>query len=386
MKKAAVYLRVNQHIFLNESNLNEYKNKFIKYAQENDLSIENFYIDNSSLKDKSASEAKKLYKESFFNGVEVVLISDIFSVVKKKEVAETLRSLISKYNIHIISIDGIINTFKMGLDILNGYFNIRQAMINEHQQNVKDGLQQNAHNGFFNGSVAPYGYECIKGKLYKRNDLTPLIVQNIFNDYINGLGVDTIAKKLTIDNVPTPSTVAGKANKSKNWHGSSIKLILQNKAYIGHLVQMKETTVPNSNIRVKKDDKDFIVVKNTHEPLISEEDFERVQKLLLSKKRVSAAKEERLLSGKLVCDDCKSKMIFATNRNGYICSTYKKYGKDSCSSHSIKEEVLIHIVSNLLKESEHIQDATVDLDREFVLKNIKSIDVMKDKSIKINYL
>lgn len=383
MKKAAVYLRVNQYTFLNESELNDYKDVFALYSRKHGLIISDFYIDNTGLRDKSISEMKRLCNDASIDNIDVILILDIFSVVKKRDVNEMLCSLISQYDIHVISIDGIINTFKMGKDVLNGYLNMRQAMIKDHQQNVKAGLQQNAHSGLFNGSVAPYGYECIKGKLFKREDSSPFIVQNIFKDYLSGIGMDTIAKRLTIANVPTPSMVAGKSNKSTKWHGSTIKLILQNKAYIGHLVQMKETTAPNSNVRIKNDIDDCIIVENTHEPLVSEEDFEKVQKLLMSRKRVSSSKEERLLSGKLICNDCKSKMVFATNRNGYICSTYKKYGKDSCSSHAIKEDVLINKVSNSLKESKYIKDTTTDLNREFVLKHIESISVMRDKSIKI---
>lgn len=55
--------------------------------------------------------------------------------------------------------------------------------------------------------------------------------------------------------------------------------------------------------------------------------------------------KDRPLKGLLICPDCKKGMLYATNRKGYICSTYKKYGKDLCTSHVINEKEILSIVS-----------------------------------------
>ncbi|NFN93220.1 hypothetical protein FDB28_03765 [Clostridium botulinum] len=90
-------------------------------------------------------------------------------------------------------------------------------------ERIKAALKTRAELGLFNGSIAPYGYECIDSKLYIRNDDTPKIVKRIFSEYIGGKGIDTIARHLFNEDIPTPSMIAGKSNANNKWHGTTIK-------------------------------------------------------------------------------------------------------------------------------------------------------------------
>jgi site-specific DNA recombinase len=100
-----------------------------------------------------------------------------------------------------------------------------------------------AGRGQFVGSNPPYGYYTENGKLKIRNDDTPNIVRRIFTEYIGGKGMDSIAKSLTAEKIPTPSQVAKKSNASPLWHSSTIKNILNNQHYCGNLVQNRTETV-----------------------------------------------------------------------------------------------------------------------------------------------
>ena len=64
-------------------------------------------------------------------------------------------------------------------------------------------LTTRARNALFNGSISPYGYYCIKGKLFIRNNDTAEIIKRIFTEYIGWKGIDSIDKCLFNDNIST---------------------------------------------------------------------------------------------------------------------------------------------------------------------------------------
>ncbi len=93
-------------------------------------------------------------------------------------------------------------------------------------------------------------------------------------------GINTICKNLIKDNIPSPTSLINN-NYYVLWNGTTIRRILKNEVYIGNTVGHK---VKKVNYKIKKQvilPKDnWIKVENTHEPIISEEDFEKVQNIL----------------------------------------------------------------------------------------------------------
>ena len=93
-------------------------------------------------------------------------------------------------------------------------------------------------------------------------------------------GINTICKNLIKDNIPSPTSLINNKNYVL-WNGTTIRRILKNEVYIGNTVGHK---VKKINYKIKKQvilPKDnWIKVENTHEPIISKEDFEKVQNIL----------------------------------------------------------------------------------------------------------
>ena len=93
-------------------------------------------------------------------------------------------------------------------------------------------------------------------------------------------GINTICKNLIKDNIPSPISLTNNKNYVL-WNGTTIRRILKNEVYIGNTVGHK---VKKVNYKIKKQvmlPKDnWIKVANTHEPIISKEDFEKVQNIL----------------------------------------------------------------------------------------------------------
>ena len=88
---------------------------------------------------------------------------------------------------------------------------------------------------------------------------------------------------------------------------------------------------------------------NTHEAIVEDAVFERVQELRANKRRPTKADRQGMFSGLVYCADCGSKLHFATcksfngSQDHYRCAKYKS-NTGSCTAHFIREEVLKQIV------------------------------------------
>ena len=215
------------------------------------------------------------------------------------------------------------------------------------------------------------------------------VVRKIFNMYLEGMGTIRISQRLNElgimtrgDYIKTGSIYREDniVSSTKGWRPNGIRSMLSNKAYIGAVCQRRRTT---RNYKDRKpiylDEKDQIVVYDMHEPIVSKEQFDKVQEILKSRctKTSQHSKELYLFSGMLRCAGCKSSMIrnpkFHKNKwyVYYKCRGYNQRGTKVCNhSHSIGEEKLVAAVRYAL----NIQIQTlVDMKRviEAINKNKK---------------
>ena len=229
--------------------------------------------------------------------------------------------------------------------------------------------------GEFIGSFAVYGY--MKDPDNKNHliidDYAATIVQDIFRWKLEGKSNEKIADKLNRMGVLSPSeykkskghkynTGFGSGRKSR-WSANAIRRILTDQTYLGYVVQGKKTT-PNHKVKkiIKKKPDEWVVVKDMHEPIIDQETFLSVQKVLQMDTRVSPQKEEvYLYSGVVFCGDCGGNMvrkIVSAGKNAkgdvrkypyFTCSSYKK-DIHCCGSHLFKESALEEAVLITLKK------------------------------------
>jgi hypothetical protein len=170
-------------------------------------------------------------------------------------------------------------------------------------------------------------------------------------DKLNALGVLAPADYKRTTGVNFKSSF--QTHLSSKWSAVAVIRILKNPIYYGVLQQGKSQRV-NYKVKVQRalPEKDWVVIKNHHPGIVTETEFETVQKLLEKDTRVAPG-EDRLymFGGLLVCGDCESNLIRRTNSYKgektvfYICSSYNKK-KDQCTRHSIREDVLIKLVKN----------------------------------------
>ena len=204
-----------------------------------------------------------------------------------------------------------------------------------------------------------------------------------------------IADYLSEQKIPIPSDYNNKKRgiRSLNyglWPTSTIRFILSNEVYTGTIVQGKKKKLNYKSkkfVNVPKED--WIRVEDMHEPLVSKEDFKRVQRIIETTKGGKIIKTDYLFKGLLKCHECGGYIGIRTpDKNGNIygrCQRYGRYGKfDICSPHNFNYEIL---EQQLLKILRDICNKYADMKRleEIAIKK-KGVQCEKAEQIRmINY-
>lgn len=239
---------------------------------------------------------------------------------------------------------------------------MNDSYIRDISVKIRSQFEVKRKNGKYVGAFVTYGYRKSdedKHTIVVDKDAAK-VVKTIFDMRLGGMSANAIADKLNLLNVPSPAEYKKQSgsNFSANfqkkieakWSAKAIIRILTNEIYTGTLIQGKCTT---ANYKVKKiiekDRSEWAIIFNNHEPIISKEQFETVQKLLKQDTHTnSERKEPYLFSGFIECADCHSSLTRrkATYNNKiysyYMCST-NKLGL-GCSSHRVNENVLYESV------------------------------------------
>ena len=390
-KRVAAYIRVSKDRYEQKSSLKNQEEQIIQYANDNGYIIVEFYKDIETGTIENRADFERLLKDAREDKFDIIISKEISRLARNVALSYKIKMIAEDFNIGLITLDGSINTLD-GCEELYGL----HSWLAEHEAKktsirLKSMLTTRARNGLFNGSIPPYGYYCIKGKLFIRNDDTPDIIKRIFTEYIGGKGIDSIAKGLFNDNIPTNSQINNKKNASNVWYGNTIKDILTNQAYIGNMEQKKESTINAINKkRVKNDASERILVKNTHEPIISKEIFYIVQELLKSKHKERGHQSSHLFTNILRCADCGKGMHFKKNRKGYVCGTYVKLGKNVCSDHIVRESALSETILKELNSFMSSYSPTINskqlktIYKKKVSKFESAIKANEQKLIKLN--
>lgn len=344
--KCAVYIRVSTNKEEQKASLINQRELFLRYIHERGWDLFELYVEiETGTKDRKRPQLKKMLEDAKANKFDIILAKELSRLSRNISLSCKIKDLVMNNELHIITLEGAINTLNGNLGKFGLYAWLSEYESQTTSSRVKYSLDNRARKGLFKGSTPPFGYRIEDGKLYVREDNFPDIVRRIYREYMAGNGQDIIARRLWEDGIPSPSQVAGKSNASSIWHGSTIMLILKNENYTGDLVQSKTTTISVTSEKRKKNAKeDWIIVKDSHEAIISKSDFKTVQELIKARGRIKAVTQTHLFSNILFCSDCGSGMHFKANRKGYVCGNYDKRGSSACASHIVREKELADII------------------------------------------
>ncbi|MGD6779979.1 recombinase family protein [Sutcliffiella horikoshii] len=348
--RCAIYARVSTEMDSQKTSIDNQIDLFRRYAFDNGWQIVEIYKDNQSGTKSNRPGLISMIEDGKAGKYDVILAKELSRLARNGKLSYDLRDTCQQNNIHIVCLDNSINTISGDVGNFGLFAWLYENESASSSRRNKAAQSTKAKNGFFIGSVPPYGYSSNKGKLVIREDNTPEIVRRIFTEYLQGKGMDSIARDLTAESVPTPSQVARKSNASPLWHASSIKLILNNQHYCGDLVQNKTETISVTTNKRKVPEK-ATIIEATHEPIISKEIFQSVKKMLQSRTRTTTAPKKHLFTNVLYCECCQKGMWYKANQKGYKCGGNLKHGDIFCLNRTvIREQALKQIILEDIQE------------------------------------
>ena len=258
--------------------------------------------------------------------------------------------------------------------------NLVNAMYSRDiSKKVSTALRAQMETGNFRNRNLPYGYLWNGDKTaYVVDEEAAAVVRQIFEWKLREVSVYTIVERLKTGGIESPERHkrrAGARNgdniQGEGWCPSTIRGILQNRAYIGEMVCGKSETALYKGLKkhVTETDK-WIVVPDAHPPIVSVSDFEAVERQMQedSAHRETAMEWSAdiragmidLFAGKIFCADCGKRMYYkrqricgcknVTFRGIYDCSTHVRRGHATCFNHFIRQDALNEKVFNAIRD------------------------------------
>lgn len=206
---------------------------------------------------------------------------------------------------------------------------------------IRSILKNKKEQGKFIGSKPCYGYmrdPLDKGHLIPDPEVAS-VVKKIFKMAHSGTGVSDIVSYLNDNKILSPSmyknTKSSSRQKVNVWTISSVNKLLKNRMYTGDMVQNVQTKLSYKSQKKVALEKEFwIIVENTHEPLVSKAVFEAIQNAPARIKNTHCNREKRLLENLLVCKECGNSLsvLYRKNKNykdgKYWSVNCNKYARD----------------------------------------------------------
>lgn len=258
--------------------------------------------------------------------------------------------------------------------------NLVNAMYSRDiSKKVSTALRAQMETGIFRNRNLPYGYLWNEDKIaYVVDEEAAAVVRQIFEWKLREVSVYTIVERLKAGGIESPERHkrrAGTRNggniQGEGWCPSTIRGILQNRAYIGEMICGKSETALYKGLKKRLTEKDnWIVVSDAHPPIVSVSDFEAVERQM---REDSAHRENAmewsadiragmidLFAGKIFCADCGKRMYYkrqricgcknVTFRGVYDCSTHVRRGHATCFNHFIRQDALDEKVFNAIRD------------------------------------
>lgn len=199
--------------------------------------------------------------------------------------------------------------------------------------NLRWSCRKRMEQGEFFGNYVAYGYK-LENKALVINEDEAVIVREIFDMYLNGIGKSTIAQTLNRKGVPT-------RENRKAWYTSTISYILTNERYKGDSLLQKKfnsETLPHKHIR-NKGQLNKYYIENSHPPIIERDIFDKVQEIINFRSIKKSENGIYPLSKKLICPDCGSvfKRQIVNGKIYWLCRK-SSLGQTNCKSRRLLEK------------------------------------------------
>ncbi len=341
-----------------------------------DAELVGYYIDDGySGTSLDRPEFRRLQADYENKVINCIIVKDLSRLARNNEDAGKLIFVIFPfYNIRFISVNDKVDSYLAPNSLHNLTIHFKNIMNDEYSRDlskkVRSASAARRRRGEFLGAFAPYGYKKDTEDIHRLviDEEVSCWVEFIYKKFFDGLNYTQIARELTNLGAPTPLVHKKKNHPKfglpkefevKLWSATTVKSILTSDVYIGNLTQSKYAKVSykSKNVRMR-DEREWITVENTHEAIIAKEDFDAVQEIIRSTRRIqSPSKQQNALAGIIKCGRCKRAMANTEYRGegayrAYYCTTYHKH-KELCERNRISVSVIENAILEVLNQ--HLQ-------------------------------
>ena len=345
-----------------------------------DMKLYKVYSDNGETGSNFERQGFQDMMYDVYNGkVNCIIVKDLSRFGREYiEMGDYLEKIFPLIGVRFIAIndhyDNNVTSFDISVPIKNI---INTLYAKDLSKKSAAALRIKQQNGEFIGTYAAYGYTKSKEDKHKIviDEETAPVVKMIFEWKAQGLSYASIGRKLYDMGIMPPCRYRYDKGILKDkrysdivfWSQRTLKTILENEVYIGNMVQgRRKSRFFDGMNEIRVDKQNWSVVKHTHEPIISQELFDKVQKQLAQTreryfenlgKYDKVSNKENIFKTKVACGDCGTPLTRYKNAGkenkkkifySYICPRHALY-LNQCNFLSISEKDLKEIVMSSIK-------------------------------------
>lgn len=341
------------------------KEMLAKYAKEHGFTNIEFYVDDGfSGTNFNRPDFQRMMADAEEGKISTVIVKDMSRFGRDYIMVGYYTEIyFSNLDIRFIAINDNVDSNIQTENDLTPFKNVfNEWYARDTSKKIRAVFKAKGNSGKHLTTNPPFGYKKDPNDKDKWiiDDEAAATVRRIFQMYVDGYRISEIGHKLTEEKVETPILyymnrgikTNARSEYPEIWDLMSIKYILSQTAYAGHTVNF-QTAVKSyktkKQIRLPKED--WIIYRNTQEPIIDEKTFETVQQMRKVKRARTKYNEPNMFSGLLYCADCGNHLTIqrvARNRkmDNFSCATYRKKKKGLCSCHRI----LVSDLETIVKE------------------------------------
>ncbi len=316
MIRAAIYCRLSEedrdklHPEAESRSIQNQKAMLTQHAREQGWEICGIYSDEDYAgSDRRRPAFNRLLRDAEAGKIDVILCKSQSRFTREMELVEKyIHGLFPLWGVRFVGLADHADTENSGnkkARQINGLIN--EWYLEDLSENIRSVLTSRRKQGLHIGASALYGYRkdpAQRGHLLIDEEAAA-VVREIFLLYSRGYGKTEIARLLTARGIPTPAAYKQHRTDGAPWRYAGISGILHNEMYIGNMVQGKYGSVSYKLRQNKPRPRaDWYIVPHTHEPIIDNALWQRVQSMLNANSRPFHDGKIGLFSGKARCAAC----------------------------------------------------------------------------------
>lgn len=362
---AALYARLSRDDGdkLESDSIANQRNLLERYAAtQPDLQIVDVYADDGYTGTNFARpEFQRMISDVESGRINCIIVKDLSRFGRDYiDTGRYLERYFPEHGVRFIAVSDDIDSANKPYSLLLPFQNVlNEQYARDISKKVRVAMQSKQKQGDFIGAFASYGYQKDPANHNKLIIDPPAaaVVKRVFDLFESGMGKIKIAKLLNEEGLPCPSVYkqlkgdryhnGQRLGNTSYWTYSTIHRMLHNRMYVGDMEQGRAPRQTMHGKAKKVSSDEWFVVPNTHEAIIPQDQWNRVQALLAHTTRdLNFEQNVSPLASFLRCGDCGRAMTKTKSAGGiyYSCGSFKRYGASVCTKHSISHTLLEQIV------------------------------------------